>query len=316
MDVVRRSRGRVAVVVVAAGLLLSGCGARVEVGLDVPFSEEPSRSAYAPYPIPGDPLVPEPLPLDPTPDDSLPGTPDRGAPRTVAGWQVGPDGILARIVLSDAPGVQRMVSFTADGRVVSAVDRSVFMGRDDLTTWRLSPVRLATTLRALDAVGVRTAEPGSFGEEAGAASASVFYEPGRVASGTDPGLVETVRAMVEPPARGVRPWAPYAIGFLAGPPDRTGRSPLDADAPFRPWPLRRGVAELAEGRRPDAYGVRRHALCLRGRQAARVWRRLFTGDNTAYLRVDDGRRWELNASVVLPGYVLLGSPCDGATVGE
>lgn len=74
------------------------------------------------------------------------------------------------------------------------------------------------------------------------------------------------------------------------------------------------MEELAFGERDDAYGEQRLALCLRGRDAARVWRRLFTGENTAYLRVDDGRRWELNASVLLPGYVLHGSPCDGATV--
>jgi hypothetical protein len=66
----------------------------------------------------------------------------------------------------------------------------------------------------------------------------------------------------------------------------------------------------------DAYGEQRLALCLRGRDAERVWRSLFTGENTSRLRVDDGRRWELDASVVLPGYVLYGSPCEDATVGE
>ena len=76
------------------------------------------------------------------------------------------------------------------------------------------------------------------------------------------------------------------------------------------------MEELAFGEMANAYGEQRLALCLRGRQAARVWRRLFTGENTAYLRVDDGRRWELNASVVLPGDVLYGSPCEDVTVGE
>ena len=323
---VRRSRGRAAVVasMTAAGLLLSACGAEVEVSVDVPFYEKPSPSLrvhpdflrnlpdYPAFPLPESPALPEYEPDEP----SLPDTLDRGAGRRVAGWPVAPDGAVVRIMLTEGPGSERMVTFTADRRVVSSTDRSVFMSHDDLTTWRLSKAQLATSLGALDAAGVRTAEPGAFGEEAGAPYASVFFEPGRVISGTDPRLVETVRAVIEPPDRGVRPWTPYAIGFLAGPPDRTGRSPLDANDRFRRWPLQRGVEELAFGELDNAYGEPRLALCLRGRDAGRVWRRLFTGENTAYLRVDDGRRWELNASVVLPGYVLYGSPCDGATVGE
>jgi len=312
---VRRSWGSVAVVTTAAGLLLSACGAEVEVTIDLPGYDKPSPTLRVhPDLLRNQPDYPAfPLPDAPVPD--VPGF-DRGEPRRVAGWPVAPDGAVARIVLSEEPGESRMVSLTADGRVVSATDTSVFMSRRDLSTWRLTRTQLATALAALDAAGVRTAEPGSFGEEAGAPYASVFFEPGRVVGGTDPALVETVRAVVEPPARGVRRWAPDAIGFLAGPPDRTGRSPLGPDDPFRRWPLERGVEQLAFGEMDNAYGEQRLALCLRGRQAATVWRRLFTGENTAYLRVDDGRRWELNASVVLPGYVLYGSPCDGATVGE
>lgn len=320
---VRRSWGSAAAVVTAAaGVLLSACGARVEVSVDVPFHEEPSPSPIDPDVLRNlriDPLAPTPLPVDPLPEAPLPDgwpydSPDRGEPRRVAGWEVGSDATVARIVLTEGPGRQRIVSFTADGRVVSAADASVFMSRRDLTTWRLTQAQLATALGALDAAGVRTAAPGAFGEEAGAPYASVFFEPGRVAGGTDPRLVETVRAVVEPPESGVRPWTPYAIGFLAGPPDRTGRSPLGPDDPFRTWPLGPGVEELASGELANAYGEERLALCLHGRQAARVWRRLFTGENIAYLRVDDGRRWELTASVVLPGYVLYGSPCDDATV--
>lgn len=306
-----------------AGLLLSACGAEVEVSVDLPFYEKPSPSSIDPDVLRNlrtYPQAPMPVPVDPLPEFPLPdgpyASPDRGEPRSVAGWPVALDGSVVRIVLTEGPGAQRMVSLTADGRMVSVADTSVFMSRRDLTTWRLTRTQLATALGALDAAGVRTSEPGAFGEEAGAPYASVFFEPGRVVGGTDPQLVDTVRAVVEPPARGVRPWSPYAIGFLAGPPDRTGRSPLGAEDRFRRWPLERGVEELASGEMDNAYGEPRLALCLRGRQAARVWRSLFTGENTAYLRVDDGRRWELNASVVLPGYVLYGSPCDDATVVE
>lgn len=320
MDPVRRSWGSAAALVTttAAALLLSACGAEVEVSIDVPFYEKPSpsidprildglqgvRPSYFPdRPLDRDPGVPGPTVEPPRP-----------LPRPFAGWTVAEDGTLARILLPSDSGATRMVSLVkekGDGRVVSAADTSVTMSRRDLTTWRLSRAQLATALGALDATGVRTAEPGSFGEEAGAPYASVFFEPGRVVGGTNPGLVETLRAVAEPPDRGVRPWTPDAIGFLAGPPDRTGRSPLGRDDPFRPWPLEGGVEELAFGETDDAYGEPRLALCLRGRDAARVWRALFTGENTSYLRVDDGRRWELNASVVLPGYGLYDSPCDG-----
>ena len=102
-----------------------------------------------------------PVPDLPVPDVPVP---DRGEPRRVAGWPVAPDGTVVRIVLTDRPGEQRMVSITADGEVVSAADMSVFMSRRDLTSWRLTRTQLATALGALDAAGVRTAEPGSFGE--------------------------------------------------------------------------------------------------------------------------------------------------------
>ncbi len=325
MDPVRRSWGSAAALVTTAAalMLLSSCGARIEVSVDVPGYEKPTPSVdprlldelrgMGPYYFPGrpfdsDPGVPDPTVAPPSP-----------LSRTFAGWTVAEDGTVARVVMPSAGAGTRMVSLVVEkghGRVVSAADTSVLMSTRDLTSWRLTKAQLATALGALDAAGVRTAEPGTFGEEAGEPYVSVFYEPGRVIGGTDPRLVETVRAVVEPPARGVRRWAPAAIGFLAGPPDRTGRSPLGPGDPFRRWPLERGVEELAFGEMADAYGEQRLALCLRGREAARVWRRLFNGENTAYLRVDDGRRWELNASVVLPGYVLYGSPCEGATVGE
>jgi len=307
----------------AAALLLSSCGARIEVSVDVPGYEKPTPSidprildglrGVRPYYFPDRPFDPDPHLPDPTVE------PPTAEPRTFAGWAIADDGTVARIVLPSGGTAIRMVSLVVErghGRVVSAADTSVSMSRGDLTTWRLTRTQLATALGALDAAGVRTAEPGSFGEEADRPYASVFFEPGRVVGGTDPRLVETLQAVAEPPERGVRPWAPYAIGFLAGPPDRTGRSPLGPDDPFRPWPLERGIEELAFGEMADAYGEQRLALCLRGRDAARVWRGLFTGENTSYLRVDDGRRWELNASVVLPGYVMYGSPCEDATVGE
>lgn len=289
---------------------LVSCSTHVEISVDAPGGPGPFPSPT--FRVPRDLVVPHfndpPMPYaTPTPYEPA-------HPPSVAGWPVGPDGTVVRIVLNDGPVDEGTYSFTVDGDVVRAADTSVSMSRADLTSWHLSRAQLATVLGALDAAGVRTAEPGSFGEEAGAASAAVFFEPGSVISGTDPRLVETARAVTRPPRAGVRPWTPYAIGFLAGPPDRTGRSPLTDADPFRPWPLARGILALTQDVLPNAYGEPERAFCLQGAAAGRVWRRLFTGENTAYLRVDDGRRWELTASVVLPGYVQHDSPCDGVTV--
>jgi hypothetical protein len=230
----------------------------------------------------------------------------------VAGWPVGPDGIVVRIDIHGDTPAAGMYSFADDGTVVRVADLSVTMSREDLTTWRLSRLQLETVLEALDSLGVREAVPGSFGDATVrpyTPSGDVSWDGGRVIGGDDQRLLDLLYAVTEPPAHGVRRWTPTAIGFLAGRPDRTSRSPLGGHDPFARWPLRRGVRELATGTARNAYDEQKLTLCLVGRPAARVWRRLFTGANTAYLRVDDGRRWELQASVVLPDYVAHGSPC-------
>jgi hypothetical protein len=235
-----------------------------------------------------------------------------GAPRYLDGWPVGADGIVVRIDLhGDAPAAG-MYSFADDGTVVRAADTSVTMSREDLTTWTLSRLQLETVLGALDALGVREAEPGSFGDATVrryTPSGNVSWDTGRVIGGDDQRLMETLYAVTEPPAHGVRRWTPTAIGFLAGRPNRTARSPLSDEDPFARWPLQRGIRELATGTARNAYDEEKLALCVIGRDAARVWRHLFTGVNTAYLRVDDGRKWELQSSVVLPDYAAYGSPC-------
>ncbi len=154
-----------------------------------------------------------------------------------------------------------------------------------------------------DGVVVREAGPGSLGDATVrpyTPSGNVSWAHGRVIGGDEPRLLTTLSAVTEPPEHGVRRWVPPAIGFLAGPPERSARSPLTDADPFAPWRLDRGVRELAAGTAENAYGEKRLSLCLVGRDAAIVWRHLFTGVNTAYLRVDDGRRWELQSSVVPP----------------
>ena len=283
-----------ALLVVTTVLALSACTTRMEL-------------QEGPPPTPMTERYPFSVPL--APDPSLFGGPET---TEIAGWEVGTDGIVVRIdIHGDTPSAG-MYSFADDGTVVRVADTSITMSRDDLTTWRLPPPQLGAVLGALDALGVREATPGDFGDASVrpyTPSGNVSWGEGRVIGGDDPRLMNTLSAVTEPPKHGVRRWVPRAIGFLAGPPERSARSPLDADAPFARWPLNRGIRELATGTAENAYGERRLSLCLLGKDAARVWRNLFTGVNTAYLRVDDGRRWELQSSVVLPDYVAYGSPC-------
>ncbi|MGN6575455.1 MAG: hypothetical protein ACTHKG_07200 [Nocardioides sp.] len=229
------------------------------------------------------------------------------------GWEAEPDGILLRIdIHGDTPSAG-MYSFADDGTVVRVADTSVTMSRDDLTTWRLSPAQLETVLGALDALGVREATPGDFGDatvRTYTPSGNISWGQGRVIGGDDPRLMNTLTAVTQPLGNRVRRWVPRAIGFLAGPPERSARSPLSDKDPFAPWPLDRGIRELAVGTAENAYGEERLSLCLFGKDAATVWRHLFTGVNTAYLRVDDGKRWELQSSVAFPDYVGYGTPCD------
>jgi hypothetical protein len=234
------------------------------------------------------------------------------APGSIAGWPVDADGSVVRIdIHGDTPSAG-MYSFAEDGSVVRAADTSVTMSREDLTTWRLSRPQLETVLGALDTLGVREAEPGSFGDATVrpyTPSGAVLWGGGRVIGGDDQRLMDTLYAVTEPPAHGVRRWSPTVIGFLAGRPDRTSLSPLTAKDPFARWPLRRGIRELATGTARNAYDEEKLAVCVIGRDAAKVWRHLFTGVNTAYLRVDDGRKWELQSTVGLPGYPPSAGAC-------
>ena len=230
----------------------------------------------------------------------------------VAGWELGVDGLLVRIDIHGDTPAAGMYSFADDGTVVRVADTSVTMSREDLTAWRLSRPQLETVLGALDALGVREAEPGSFGDATVrryTPSGNVSWGRGRVIGGDDQRLMDTLYAVTEPPAHGVRPWIPTTIGFLAGRPDHSPRSPLTRADPFARWPLQQNIRELSTGTARNAYDEEKLAVCLVGRDAARVWRKLFTGVNTAYLRVDDGRRWELQATVGLPGYPAFANPC-------
>ena len=279
-----------ALLVVTSVATLSACSTRLELQEGPPPTPLAERYPFAPSPS---------LFVD-------------SGPLGVGGWAPGVDGIVVRIDIHGDTPAAGMYSFATDGTVVRAADTSVTMSREDLTTWRLSQAQLKTVLGALDALGVREAMPGDFGDATVrpyTPSGDVSWGRGRVIGGDDPRLMNTLSAVTEPPERGVRRWVPRAIGFLAGPPERSARSPLDDDDPFAPWPLDRGVREIATGTAENAYGEKRLSLCLLGKDAATVWRRLFTGVNTAYLRVDDGKRWELQSSVVLPDYVGYGTPC-------
>jgi len=232
----------------------------------------------------------------------------------VAGWQVSPDGLVVEIDVDDTEPGAGHYTLGADGSVVRVADRTVFMDRGDLTAWRMPTAELERLLRRLEASGVRT-EPSvdlDPNPDPGPVVHIGYWTQGveRYLAAPGPEASAVALEMTARPDSGVRRWVPHDIGFLAGPPDHTPRSPLGPQDPFAPWPLATGVRGLAMGRLPNAYEEQKLAVCLHGRAARRAWT-LFTGVNTAYLRVDDGRRWELQSFVTTPGYRMLQGPCLG-----
>lgn len=290
-------------------VLLSGCAPYL-----VYKATEPEPSP------PRDLVVPEGI----RPDDLFPPGP------AVNGWEVGTNDVVLRVDVKEGYGGRsELVSFDRHGWVVRAADTSVFGTKEDYTTWRIDRAGLAAVLDAFDRLGVR--EPGAdFGDEAVGPSvrhASVQWTDRvveRSVSGSlplwdddadHPGqpLWDLASQVVDPAWHAghvlvePRPWVPTAIGLRAQPPGGTGTP--NTDEPFARWPLRRGIRELSHGVAAGPYGQPEQQLCLRGRDAARVFDLLDPGVNTAWLRVDDGRRWEVNVEVVLPAYVTLDNPC-------
>lgn len=246
---------------------------------------------------------------------------------SVAGWPVGEHGVLVRLAISEGYDHSAMVTFAADGRVVRVGDTSVLASVEDFTTWRIDRAGLRKVLRAFDGLAVRGARSGDFGDPRvgpDVRSVGLFWGDGRVISGSvprydgrgdSPGqpLWDLATAVAEPGWVGrhvvevPRPWVPDAVGVVARPPGSAG-SPTSGGSPA-PWPLARTVEELAAGGARGPEGER--SFCLRGQEAARVFRLMRPGTNSAWLGVDDGRRWELNLQVVTPAYVTSGNPCGG-----
>jgi hypothetical protein len=211
------------------------------------------------------------------------------------------EGVLFRAVVDDGP----MVSLESDGRVVSVLDRTVTSSTDDYRSLRLSS---EGTQVFADAVFDALLEAGD--EDTGVAvfHGGSFVHPARrdlVARLQD--LSWLAPHVVEPPG----PWVPHELSIEAHPPLPAPPSPVRADAPFARWPLDVRIEELPHQLVDHPYGERR-AICLVGEEAAMVFR-LLTGVNHAYLRVDDGQRWELNVTVHSPGYRLHGSACEART---
>ena len=285
-------------------------------------------TACAPY-LAYEAAKPEPSPPEGplhryTPDDLFPPGP------SVGGWQIGSGAVVLSLGIKEGyAGRDEIVSFDRDGWVVRAADTSVFGTKEDYTTWRIDRAGLRRVLAAFDALEVR--EPGAwFGEdrvgpdvrhasvgwsdrgtERSVGGSLPLWDDGTVHAGQP--LWDLVDEVVEPGWHAghvvvpPRPWVPERLGLSAGPPGGQG-TPM-TDEPFAPWPLERGIRELSHGTAPNPYGEPEEQLCLTGRQAAKVFDLLEPGVNTAWLRVDDGRRWEVSVNVVLPSYALLRNPC-------
>ena len=209
------------------------------------------------------------------------------------------EGVLFRAVVDEGP----MVSLESDGRVVYVLDRTVTSSTDDYRSLRLDEEgtqRLADTV--FDALLERGAE-----EDTGV---GVFHGGGffNVAPAPIGARLADLSWLEEHVVEPLGPWVPEELSIEAHPPLPAPPSPLRAEDPFAPWPLDVRVDELPHRVVDHPYGERL-AICLVGDQAAKVFA-LLTGVNHAYLRVDDGRRWELNVDVHSPGYRLHGSACE------
>lgn len=256
-------------------------------------------------------------------------------------WPADRNGIVLEVDIFGGYERAEVISIDKHGWVVRAAQDDVFGSVDDYTTWRLNKNGLRKILTMVDRSGLHTAseeELGNERDEAGApisggispSNDTIYF---RLADGTDRSItlakygehvprperllrlrlwnigrriVDTAgsaRHLVSPP----QPWVPRELGILAGPPsERSGMPPNRP--PYRPWPLSQSIRQLSTEMVPNAYDELEHSFCLTGDDAAAVFAML-TGVNHAYLRVDDGRRWELDVEVRLPTDDLPEGPC-------
>jgi hypothetical protein len=232
------------------------------------------------------------------------------------GWEL-QDDTVAHMTIED------------DGRVVRVGDTSVFSSTDDYTSMRLSETGVQRVVERVADIVAAPAGSLDGGAAVSPTDRSAVIEVGgqRLASMDRIGARDGYSASQQE-WRGVfdaiiadlhdlswlgndiledeAPWIPDSMTVLAG--DVSARSGLDPNAPFMAWPLDRSITQLSESTTRNPYDEEELVICLVGVDVELVFA-LLTGVNHAYLRVDDGTRWELNVTPHYPGYRLLTDPC-------
>ncbi len=246
------------------------------------------------------------------------------------------EGLVLRLSISGGwetpnPFDTEHLSVEDDGRAVRVRDSSVFSSTDDYTSLRLDDDGVAALRRRIAESGLYEAPAGAFGDDSAVSptdrtAALEVAGFGRITVGrlgsvdgyTEKQFAwrsrfdELLADLVDLDWAAAHivaaeaPWVPDSMTVLAG--DISQRSGLPADAPFAPWPLDVAIAERAEGTTTNPYDEEELVLCLQGDEVGPVFA-LLTGVNHAYLRVDDGERWELNVWPHQPGYRLASDPC-------
>jgi hypothetical protein len=209
------------------------------------------------------------------------------------------DGVRFRADLSDGSG-RSMVSLETNGRVVYVWDTSVFSDTRDYQSLRLDPD--GTVALANEVIESLLDQPSGAGIP--------ISNDGTHVGTARPALADRLRDLswlaahiIEPLA----PWIPEELSLAAHVPRASPPSPLRPDDPFATWPLATPIDQLAHSLVEGPYGTDR-AICLTGDDVGPVFA-LLTGVNTAYLRIDDGRRWELTVTVLSPGWQPWASAC-------
>lgn len=224
----------------------------------------------------------------------------------------------------------RRISLEADGSLVRAINPNVYASTESFMVMRLSPKgveRIAALVEESGLLGKRHLVDGGEGVSPTDVSATLWLggsawlnmdRIGETNGFTEPeqearAAFEEIIAKLDDPywlgediLSDWEPWVPERLTVLAG--DVSARSGLPTGSPFVDWPLSAGIEELASTTTTNAYDEIELALCLEGDQVGPVWA-LLTGVNNAYLRVDDGRRWELTYLLSTPGYRLYSDPC-------
>ncbi len=320
------------------GILVGGCS------LLQTQSDAPSPSFLEPSYPPRSIVLPSPQELC---YDDRSGTAVSCGPRVYEGplpsWPADKDGIVLEVDIYEGFERAEVISIDKRGWVVRAAQDDVFSSVDDYTTWRMDKRELRRLLTMIDDSGLHTASDEELGDKRDAAGApisggispsndTIFF---RFADGNERSVTlakygehvprqdrllrqrlwnigerianaaRTVRHLAAPP----QPWVPSQLAILAGPPSPSERSGMPPNRPpYRSWPLRQSIRQLSTEIVPNAYDEPVHSFCLTGDDAAAVFAML-TGVNHAYLRVDDGRHWELDVEVRLPTDTLPEGPC-------